>query len=138
MAHDEPQRDERVIPVQAEEIKVDRRTVETGRVRVRKEVHERDVVVEEPVVNEEIDVRRVPVDRVVDAPQEVRQEGETTIIPVYEEVLVVEKRLKLKEEIHVTRRRVEERQPQTVRLRREEVVVEHEDVPPEPQPGDES
>ena len=38
---------------------------------------------------------------------------------------MVEKRLLLKEEIHLTKRRVESHTPQRVRLRREEAVIEH-------------
>jgi stress response protein YsnF len=62
------------------------------------------------------------------APQ-VRREGNTLIIPLLEEVLVVEKRLILKEELHLTLVQTEERKPQTVRLRREEATVEHLDSP---------
>jgi hypothetical protein len=41
-----------------------------------------------------------------------------------EEVLVVEKQLFLKEEIHITMQQTEVRQPQKVKLRREEAIVE--------------
>ncbi len=47
-------------------------------------------------------VRKVAVDRVLDEPALPRQEGDTMIYPVMEEVLVVQKRLILKEEIHIT------------------------------------
>lgn len=47
-------------------------------------------------------VRRVSVDRVIDEPAKPRQEGDTIIYPVMEEVLVVQKKLVLKEEIYVT------------------------------------
>ncbi len=113
-----------VVPVITEELRVERRAVETGRVRVSKVVREREEVVDEPLLREEVHVERVPVNRVVEGDVEVRQEGDTMIIPVLEEVLVVEKRLMLKEELRVTRRRVEERRPQTVTLRSEEVSVE--------------
>jgi stress response protein YsnF len=43
---------------------------------------------------------------------------------VLEEVLVVEKRLLLKEEVRITKRRIETHMPQRVILRREEVAVE--------------
>ena len=66
----------------------------------------------------------MPIQRVVDAPLPVREEHGTLIVPVLEEVLVVEKRLMLKEEIHIRTHRVETRQPQQVTLRREEVSVE--------------
>jgi stress response protein YsnF len=41
-----------------------------------------------------------------------------------EEVLVVEKRLMLREEIHIRQQRIETHQPQRVTLRSEEVQVE--------------
>lgn len=47
------------------------------------------------------DVQRVPIDKIIDQPVSPRQEGDTMIFPVVEEVLVVQKKLVLKEEIHV-------------------------------------
>jgi stress response protein YsnF len=46
------------------------------------------------------------------------------IVPILEEVLVVEKRLMLKEELHISRRRVEVHKPQHITLRSEEVIIE--------------
>ena len=51
-----------------------------------------------------------------------RQEGDATIILVVEEV--VEKRLKLAEELRVTKQQATRRQPQAITLRRQSVVVE--------------
>jgi hypothetical protein len=51
-----------------------------------------------------------------------------------EEVLIIEKRLMLVEELHLHTRRRETRQPQQVTLRRDEVHVErlpHDAAPPE-------
>ena len=53
-----------------------------------------------------------------------RSEEDTLVIPLLEEVLVVEKRLLLKEEVRITKRRMETHRPQRVTLRREEAVVE--------------
>jgi len=47
------------------------------------------------------------------------------IVPILEEVLVVEKRLVLKEELHIRRRRAEVSNPQRIVLRTEEATVEH-------------
>jgi uncharacterized protein (TIGR02271 family) len=113
-----------VLPVIQEALDVDTRPVETGRVRLRKVVHEREERVDPPLWREEVMVERVPVNRVVEGPTPMRSEGDTLIIPLFEEVLVVEKRLLLKEEVHITQRRVDTRAPQRVTLRREEVVVE--------------
>jgi len=57
-------------------------------------------------------------------PPPVRHEGNTMIIPLLEEVLVVEKRLMLREELRVTRTQTEFHAPQQVTLRREEITVD--------------
>jgi stress response protein YsnF len=111
-----------VIPVIVEDLDVEKRT-HTRRVRVSKHVHEREEVIEDTGFHEEVKVDRVPVNKVVDQLPEVRREGDTTIIPVLEEVLVVEKRVVLKEEVRITKRRVKA-DPQRVTLRAESVDVE--------------
>ena len=113
-----------VVPVIEEELRVGKRVVETGRVRIRKTVHEHEEVVDEPLMREEYDVERVPIDEFVDGPVGPRHEGETLVVPVLEEVLVVEKRLVVREELRITRKRTEERRPQRVKLLSEEVSVE--------------
>jgi uncharacterized protein (TIGR02271 family) len=113
-----------VVPVIAEELEVQKRVVETGKVRITKVVHEREAVVDEPLFGEEVEVERVPIQRVVEGPIPVRYEDDTVIVSILEEVLVVEKRLLLKEEIHIRKRRVETHQPQQVMLRHEEARIE--------------
>jgi uncharacterized protein (TIGR02271 family) len=117
-----------VVPVIEEELRVGKRVVETGRVRIHKTVREHEEVVDEPLMREEYDIERVPVDEFVDGPVGPRQEGDTLIVPVLEEVLVVEKRLVVREELRITRRRTEEREPHSVTLRSEEVSVERTDA----------
>jgi uncharacterized protein (TIGR02271 family) len=112
------------LPVVAEELDIQRRRYETGRVRITKRVHEREETVDEPLISEQVDVRRVPIDRVVEHELAPRTEGDTLIIPVLEEMLVVTKQLVLREELHITMRRTEIHKPQQVTLRREELVVE--------------
>jgi uncharacterized protein (TIGR02271 family) len=130
---DPPSDDIRVIPVVEEILDVRQRRVETGRVRITKIVHEREEEVKAPRVREEVTIERVTLNRMVDAPISMRQEGDTFIIPLLEEVVVVEKRLMVKEELRITKRRIEEHASQQVTLRREEVVVERLD-PSEQQP----
>jgi len=113
-----------VVPVVAEELAVGRREVQTGRVRISKQVHERREEVDQPTVTEDVVVERVPVNGVVDAAPAPRQEGDTWIVPVTEEVVVVEKRLVLKEEVRITKRRTESHDPRTVTLRTEEVKID--------------
>ena len=113
-----------VVPVVAETLQVEKRVVEAGRVRVSKVVREREEVVDEPLMREEVQFKRVSVGRIVEGPVPVRHDGDTMIIPLFEEVLVVEKRLMLKEELHVRKASVETHSPQRVLLRSEEAFVE--------------
>jgi uncharacterized protein (TIGR02271 family) len=114
-----------VVPILEEDLDVRRRRVETGGgVRVEKTVEELETCVDEPLTREEVEVERVAVGRPVDGPVAVRYEGDTMIVPILEEVLVVEKRLVLKEEIRITRRRSEVHDPQRVTVRREHATVQ--------------
>ncbi|MGZ8246315.1 YsnF/AvaK domain-containing protein [Methylomagnum sp.] len=112
------------IPVAEERLTLSKRKVETGRVRIVKRVaaHEEDV--DEPLVRETVQVERVPVNRTINEPVPVRYEGDTMIVPVFEETLVVEKRLILREELRITKRRAESHKSRRATLRREEVSVE--------------
>jgi uncharacterized protein (TIGR02271 family) len=113
-----------VLPVIVEELDVHKRQVETGTVRMTKRVQEQEVLVDEPLWRDEVAITRVPVQRVVDGPIPVRVEEDTMIVSLLEEVLVVEKRLLLTEELHIRTQRVETHHPQQVTLRREEARVE--------------
>jgi uncharacterized protein (TIGR02271 family) len=113
-----------VLPVIEETLTVDTRPVETGRIRIRKVVHEREELVDPPLLREEVIIERVPVNRVVEGPVPMRYEGDTVIVSVLEEVLVVETRLLLTEEVHITTRRTETRTPERVTLRHEDVTIE--------------
>jgi uncharacterized protein (TIGR02271 family) len=113
-----------VLPVLAEALDVQTRRVETGRVRLHKTVQTREVLVDEPLLREEVVIERVPVNRIVEGPIPVRYEGDTMIVSVLEEVLVVETRLRLTEELRITTRRTETHRPVTVTLRREDVTIE--------------
>ena len=119
------------IPVIEEQVRIGTRQVEIGRSRVVKTVHARETTVDEPLVAEEVRVERVAIDppRFVDEVPAVRHEGDTMIIPVLEERLVVEKRLVVREELRITRNRREYRAPQSIVLRSERVSVER--LPPE-------
>jgi uncharacterized protein (TIGR02271 family) len=113
-----------VVPRIEEVVHVDKRAVETGRVRIIKSVRTEEVHVDRPLVSEHVDVQRVAINQFVNDVPQVRHDGDTTIIPVVEEVLVVEKRLKLKEELHLTRRRTVEQHTEVVPVRIEEARVE--------------
>ncbi len=113
-----------IVPVVEETAEVEKRQFRTGGMRISKAVNERQELVDTSTVRERVDVRREPVGEFVTEPEPARQEGDVTIIPVYEEVVVVAKRLRLKERLIITKQRETEAHSEPVVLRREDVVVE--------------
>jgi len=113
-----------VIPVIQEAVRVEKREFESGKVVVHKTVVERDEAVEILLRQQDLSVERVPVGRVVSEAPQTRQEGDTLIVPILEEVLVVEKRLMLKEELYIRKQSSERTEHQTIRLRSEQVKIE--------------
>ena len=115
------------IPVIREEVQVDKRVIDTGRgVRIHKTVAEHPCHIDERLLRDEVEISHVPVDRIVplDAAPATRYEGETLVVPILEEVLVVERRVRIKEEVRITRTRREEHHAETVMLKSEQVSVE--------------
>jgi uncharacterized protein (TIGR02271 family) len=111
------------VPVIEEQISVQKRLVETGQVVIHVEPRVEQQVLEVPLLEDAVEVERVAINRFVDGPTPVREEGDVTVVPVFEEVLVVQKRLMLKEEIRLVRRRVATIERQTFDVRKEEVHV---------------
>lgn len=115
------------LPVAEEQVVVRKRRRVTGAVRVATRVREEERLVDEPYDVEEVSVERVPVEgggRWVEAPVPVRQEGLTTVISVHEQVVVIETRLRVVEEVRLTKRPTTKRHKARVMVRREEAVVE--------------
>jgi len=117
------------IPVVREELVVGKEVLDHGGVRIQKRVDEREHLVEQPLLREGVTVERIPIGQPVTIAPAVREEGDRLIIPVLEEVLVVEKRLILKEEIHIIRHRTEEVLRERVLLREEHVDLT--ELPPQ-------
>lgn len=116
-----------VVPVYQEEAWVGKRLVETGHgVRIHKTVAEHPVRIDERLLRDAVEVNHVPVDRIVplDQAPATRYEGDTLVVPILEEVLVVERRLRIKEELRITRTRREEHHAETILLKSEQVSVE--------------
>lgn len=125
-----------VIPVVREEVQVGKTSVETGRVVVRVTPVTRTEQVAVETALETAAVERVPVNRVVTETQPPRQEGGVMIVPVYEEQVVVERRLVLKEEIRIRVDRRTEKETRPVELRSEQVeVTRAEPAAPKQNPG---
>ncbi|MFL6676063.1 MAG: DUF2382 domain-containing protein [Massilia sp.] len=136
----EPELHDKVtLPVFEEQLAVGSREVDTGRgVRIHKTVTEHPATIDERLLRDEVVVRHVTVDRMVEAGQAptTRYEGDTLVVPVLEEVVVVERRLRLKEELHITKVRHEQRHLDTVMLKSEHIDVERFDDAGKPSTGD--
>lgn len=107
-----------------EGLDVEKESVESGSVFVSKRVFEERIREDVPVTEEEVAVERREINEYVDvAPPPVRQEGNVTIVSVVKEVLVVEKRLMLVEELHITKNKKETIVPVDELVRKEEVSI---------------
>ena len=115
--------DEATVQLAAEELSVTKEKQVTGRVRVSTVTREHEELVDQDLLSERVEIETVPVGRQIDTMPVVREEGDTTVIPVVEEVVVVERRLMLKEEVRIRRVRTTERHEERVTVRRQEAVV---------------
>ena len=114
------------IPLVEERLSVAKRQVESGRLRVRISVEEREERVPVSLAHDEVEIERIPKNVPVAEFPAVRLEGNTTIVPVVEEVVVVEKRLVLVEEIHVRRKSATRTEEIPMMVRSEQASVERE------------
>ena len=106
-----------------EELGTGVRKREAGSVNVRKSVRTEREQVRVPRRREEVDVERVPAGREV-SEAEIGGDEEEFVVRVYEEEVVVSKRVVLKEEIRLRKRVVEEVEVVEVDLRKEEVEID--------------
>ena len=109
-----------------ERLDVHTENVEVARVRVRRRAHTRLVDVPSmELTREHVTVERVAIDRFVDCEPETRVEGDATVVPVVEEVLV--RRLVLREELWIRKTCETVTTPaESIALRYEEPVIERE------------
>ncbi|MPR10440.1 DUF2382 domain-containing protein [Microvirga tunisiensis] len=121
-----------VIPIVEEEAKVAKRQVVSDRIIVKTTVNTEERVLKEMLSQETVEVERIPVNRVVDVVPQLRTEGDVTIVPVFEERLVVEKQLFLVEEVRIRRTTSVESVEVPVTLRKELATVERLDGSGEP------
>jgi len=113
-----------VIALAEEEVRLDKRMVTTGKIRVRTNVDVETELAKATLDGETVEVTRIPIDRIVDQAPGIRVEDNVTIIPVLEEVLIVEKRLVLKEEVHIRKLATTEDVEIPVELRKQHAVIE--------------
>jgi uncharacterized protein (TIGR02271 family) len=121
--------DELVLPLHAETLQVSKQRAKT-RVQVSRTTVSREQVVDELLQHERVMIECVPIGRIVDAVPPVRQEGDVTVFPVVEEIVVVERRLVLKEEVRIRRVKETTRHEETVVLREQHISIARQVLPP--------
>lgn len=119
--------DPRTMELRGERIVADKQWRESGEIVIRRVVEEVPGTLELDAVREEVDVERVPVGEVVTERREPWMEGDALVVPVYEEQLVVSRRLILREQLRVRRVRVAERKVFEDTLRQERILIEDPD-----------
>ena len=132
------QRDEQLLELREEELVAHKELRELGEVTVRTQIEEVPGRLEVDAYREEVTVEHEPVGQVVSEREAPWEEDGTLVVPIYEEQLVVTKRLVLRERLRVRRIGTTERQLFEDTLRRERLVVEdphqtglvHEQYPP--------
>lgn len=107
----------------AEDVAVSRRCVAGDTVRVESVTRNRDHHIDETLFHTRVEVERLPIGLPVDAVPPTREEGETIILSVVEEVIVIERRIILKEEVHIRRVHVSERHQETVLAREQSIEI---------------
>jgi len=114
------------IQVKEERLHAEKQPVETGEVRVRKEVHTETKNIEVPVEREEVVIERTPVHgrAATDVGAGDIPEGEEIRIPVREEKVNVSKDAVVTEEVKVGKRVVQDTERVAGEVRKEEVKVE--------------
>jgi uncharacterized protein (TIGR02271 family) len=114
---------DQTVPVTEERLRVEKRDVASGRVRVETRTETVEEIVRISLGSDLVEIRRVPIGREVASPPPVRTEVDITIVPILEEVVVVQRRLVLKEEVHLVRRVQSETLEVPVELRKQHAVV---------------
>ena len=116
----------RSLPVIEESLHVTKELVDRGGVRVTKRVESHEQLVDELLRSEHVEIERRHINTAIagDVAPTIRQEGDTLIVPVVEEILITVKRLVLVEEVRITRTQHTSRKPQSFTLRKEHIEVE--------------
>ncbi len=115
---------ERVIELREEQLVAHKDMREMGQVQLRKYVEEGPGRLEVQAYREEVEIEHVPVGQVVRERVAPWEEGDALIVPVYEEQLVVVKRLFLREQLRIRRVATTELQVFEDTLRRERLEIE--------------
>ncbi|MFO0958881.1 MAG: YsnF/AvaK domain-containing protein [Isosphaeraceae bacterium] len=114
------------IQAREERLRAEKHEVETGAVKVRKEVHTENQTIEVPVKREEIVIERTPGhgQPAADISSNDLREGQEIRIPVHEEEVSLAKEAVVNEEVRIGKRTVQDTERLSGQVRKEEIKVD--------------
>ena len=112
-----------MVPVREETLRAGTRAVRSGQVRVEKDVVSEERTIDVPVTEERVRVERHVVDRPVTAADADAFEETVIEVPVYGEDVVVDKTVRVAEEVEISKERVQRTERVSGTVRHEEVRV---------------
>ena len=114
------------VPLVEEQLTARKASNKAGELVVRREVSEEVQTVPVDLAYEEVNVERVAVNRPVPRGRRPvpRREGDTLIVPIVEEEIVVSKRLVVREELRITKRQIVRHQEVSDTVRKQELHME--------------
>jgi stress response protein YsnF len=119
-----------VVPIYQEQASLTKRRIVTGKVRVSRVTHQSEKLLTETLAQQQVEIDRIPIGKLIKAVPKIRKEGDAIIIPIVEEIPVVEHRLVLIEEVWVRRVCRKENHRERVMLRCQEAVITRGPVEP--------
>ena len=119
-----------VVPICQERASVTKRRIVTGRVKVSRVTHQSEKLLTGTLAQQQVKIDRIPIGKLIKAVPKIRKEGDAIIIPIVEEIPVVERRLVLIEEVWVRRIYSKKKHRERVWLRCQEAVVTRDPVEP--------
>jgi stress response protein YsnF len=128
MPDQERQPEDLRIPLHVEEVSVSRREVEKANVRIALITGTREQLVDEELTHVRVEIERVPIRRPIEVVPPISQDGDTTIIPVVEEIVAVERRFVLREEVRIRRVSTKEQHQETIVQRQQEALITREEA----------
>jgi len=115
---------EQTLELREEQLVAHKELRQTGEVHVRTEVEEVPGRLELDAIREEAEIEHEPIGRTVTERVDPWVEGDELVVPIYEEQLVVSKRLVLKEQLRIRRVQSTEHHLFEEALHRERLVIE--------------
>jgi uncharacterized protein (TIGR02271 family) len=117
----------RRLELHEEQLVARKELVEAGEVVLHTEIDEAPARLEIDAFREEVEIEHEPVGKIVSERAAPWEENGDFVVPVYEEQLVVVKRLVLREQLRIRRMRTTEHQTYEDQLRRERLVIDDPD-----------